>query len=227
MEDFLVKIYEVESAARNAQIAALVALVVAILGALVNLYIACQNRKASIKIGRLSAETSKKIGELNIGELEKRRFIDTISGQRIEWINKLRDTFVEFNKLSHTYSMYVFSNQNKSDFNYGGIYQEIIAVKNHIELLLNPEELFSENLMKYINQLIDSLHSHDFNMENYKENKEVISYIQQVILKSEWKRIKVETEKGRQITNKEMKRIFKKIGKKIDESKYNKLNLFN
>lgn len=227
MEDFLVKIYEVESAARNAEIAALVALGVAILGALVNLYIAYKNRKSSIEIGRLSAETSKKIGELNIGELEKRRFIDTISGQRIDWINKLRDTFVEYNKLSHTYSMYVFSKQNKSDFDYGGMYQEIIAVKNHIELLLNPEELFSENLIKLLNQLIDSLHSHDFNMEKYKENKEVISYIQQVILKSEWKRIKVETEKGRQITDTEMKQIFEKIGKKIDESKYNKLYFFD
>lgn len=227
MEDVLLRIYAIESAARSAEIAALVALGVAIIGALVNLYIANKNRKSSIEIGRLSAETSKKIGELNIGELEKRRFIDTISGQRIEWINKLRGTFVEFNKLSHTYSMFVFSNQSNSDFNFGGIYQEIIAAKNHIDLLLNPEELFSKYLMKYLNLLIDSLHSHDFNMETYKKNEEMISYIQQVILKSEWKRIKVETEKGRQITDMEMKQIFEGIGKKIDQSHYNKLSLFS
>ncbi|KOR78372.1 hypothetical protein AM232_07795 [Bacillus sp. FJAT-21352] len=208
-----------ETAANNAELSAGIALltaVVAVSGVIINSIISSKSAKNSAKI-------AKGIGQDNIKSLEKRRFIDTISAQRIEWINNIRKEFVEFNKLSHTMSMVLLSikTQGKNlNYNFGNNYQDISAIKNHIELLLNPNELLSRKIIIYLDKIIDNLAS-EFNMDIYKKDRKYLYFIQQVILKSEWKRIKVETERGEQITEEEMTQIFFEVGKKIDQDKFN------
>lgn len=67
------------------------------------------------------------------------------------------------------------------------------------------------------------------NMSEFKEeldyNKfhntyELITYIQQVILKSEWKRIIKEIEQGKKINDSEVAEIFNQVAMNIDEKKY-------
>jgi hypothetical protein len=211
-----------DTAANNAKLAAIVAIVtaaIALIGIIVSSIISYKGVKNSAKVTR-------EIGKGNISSLEKRRLIDTISAQRIEWINKLRDEFVQFNKKTHTMSMLILSTKKgeNTDYNFGNDYQEIIAFKNHIELLVNPTEFFSKKIIDYLERVLDSLISDDFNA--YKINKDYLSFIQQVILKAEWKRIKIETEKGEQINKEQMNEIFVGVAKEIDPDKYNKIYLF-
>ncbi|WP_042352273.1 hypothetical protein [Bacillus massiliigorillae] len=179
--------------------------------------IAEENTKTAIEI----AASTEQIGKENIISLDKRRLIDTISIQRIEWINKLRNAFVEFNKLTHTQSMIIFAIQmkslDKSSYDFREPYQNVIASKNNIELLINPTEFFSKMLTYYLDCTINEILSDDFKMPKYSEYKKTLSYIQQVILKSEWKRIKIETEKGEIIRGAEVENLFEEIAKNIDE----------
>ncbi len=214
-----------ETASHNATIAAYVAGGTAII-ALSGTIITSVN---SSKIAKKTSLISKEIGEKNVQSLEKRRLIDTISSQRIEWINSIRREFVEFNKLSHTYSMrhYVARRvlNDNQNLDFGELYQDMVAAKNHIELLLNPQEIFSTKLTIELNKIMDSLHVQEFVMKTYVYHKENAAFIQQVILKAEWKRIKEETARGEQISKEEMNEFFEEISKEIDSKKYN--NLFS
>lgn len=209
-----------ETASHNAEITAYVAAGAAIL-ALVGTVITSIN---SVRIAKKTSLISKEIGDKNVQSLEKRRLIDTISTQRIGWINNTRNQFIEFNKLCQSLSMIMLSKSIGKDsnpnYNFGKHYQEIVGALNHIELLLNPREFFSQQLIIYLNKMLNSLASGDFDIEVYKQHRATIAFIQQVILKAEWKRIKEETERGEQLSKKEMKKIFEKVAKEIDYHKY-------
>ena len=69
---------------------------VAIISGIVGLFVALINLLVTVIMAKRNEKVSREISEKNIETLEKRRFIDAISMQRIEWINKLRDKFVEF-----------------------------------------------------------------------------------------------------------------------------------
>lgn len=208
---------------------AVLAAIIALSGSILSYNGNKETIKAAKESSQKSVEVSQALGDLNASSLDKQRLIDSISAQRIEWINKLRDTFVEFNKYTHTYSMLRFSQNFGKNLGYNHVtdYQNIIGVKNHIELLLNPNEYFTEKLLFHLDGLINSLHSSDvdFNIIEYNKQKKRISFIQQVILKSEWKRIKTETENGKQVSDKEMNDIFIIVAKKIDKDIYNELTL--
>ncbi|MGG0536676.1 hypothetical protein [Priestia aryabhattai] len=210
-----------ETASHNAEVTAYVAAGAAFL-ALVGTVVTSVN---SVRIAKKTSLISKEIGDKNVQSLEKRRLIDTISSQRIMWINSIRKEFVDFNKVSHTYMMEKFSilSGNNSNYDFGEQYQHMVAVKNHIELLLNPTETFSTKLLYCLDKILDTLHKESGDLNEYKEFKDATGFIQQVILKAEWRRIKKETERGEQISTEEMNLIFKEVATEINEIKYDYL----
>ncbi|WP_454844393.1 hypothetical protein [Priestia megaterium] len=213
-----------ETASQNAHTATKVAIGTAVVSLAGVLFTGFVSSRTAKKTAETNAMISKELGENNIKSLDKRRLIDTISAQRIGWITNTRNQFVEFNKLCHRLSMIMLSKSIDKDSNpgydFGKHYQEIAGALNHIELLLNPREFFSEQLIIYLNRMFDSLAKGNFDMEVYKQHRATVAFIQQVILKAEWRRIKDETERGEQLTKKEMKKIFKKVAKEIDCGKY-------
>lgn len=197
-----------------------VTLAAALLAFVASIVAAIFSRKSSRKSNQVAIE----VGELSMVSQDKQRLIETISAQRIEWINKIRQEFVEFNKLAHTMSMICFAKgQQEEGYNFAKDYQELIGLKNHIYLLLNPTELYSKKINSALERIIDIIASSPFDMDSYRENVNELSYVQQVILKSEWKRIKVETESGEQISDNEMKEMFRQVGNEISKLKYDKV----
>lgn len=141
---------------------------------------------------------------------------NTISTQRILWVNKLRDHFVDFNKLAYEYSFNLNTKKRgvKTDFDFIEKHYELIALCNRIKLLLNPNEEFSKGLTEKLTEIIELLNG-DYSAKKYKMLIEDLNLIQQVILKAEWKRIKIEIKKGKLLSDKKVAKIYTDKAKSI------------
>ncbi|MCQ6355603.1 hypothetical protein [Bacillus cereus] len=101
----------ISNASENAKMAAYVAFGTAVISFGATLVSTNTARKSA----KEAAAISKDIADGNLNSLEKRRLIDTVSTQRIEWINNVRDRFVEFNALCHTFSMTMINKRSKNE----------------------------------------------------------------------------------------------------------------
>ncbi|WP_342471967.1 hypothetical protein MHH70_16190 [Metasolibacillus sp. FSL H7-0170] len=101
-------------------------------------------------------------------------------------------------------------------------------VKQKLYLLLNPTEIYSEKLNVLSNEVIKLLLRYDENPidDKYDELGNLnanINFIQQVILKAEWKRIVIEIEKGKKLESKEVSKIFQEVAENINKERNEKL----
>lgn len=151
---------------------------------------------------------------------KKNRFISNINSERVKWVSKVRDIFSEINKstyiqcqLRKEYGHSIPDDKNLSN--------ELIYLINHIELYLNPNETVVKRLIELQEHIVINLinFNGDFLNESYEQSSLKLHYLQQVILKAEWKRIKKETKKGRELKQKEIKSIFINTAKGIDNRK--------
>ncbi|MFH7833845.1 hypothetical protein [Bacillus luti] len=188
---------------------AIATVIVGIVAAIVNVFLNWKNNKVS----------------------KEKRFIDTISTERVKWINDLRDNFSEFLKLVHMQAADFdrikslgIDSINRDELRNRSI--EISYLKNRIHLYLNPTEIITKKLIEHLEDIADVLCTFDINAFDFDQVDDLVQnlgYLQQVILKSEWRRVKEENEKGKEIDDKRMDSIYLETAKKIDPSKYNKL----
>ncbi|MGE7694382.1 hypothetical protein ACQKNC_09705 [Lysinibacillus sp. NPDC094177] len=186
-------------------------------------------------IGAITLFLNTLLGKLNLTSLKQRRYIDTISKERIEWLNKIRDSFVEYTTLTSELTMLVTFydlGKMKVDDEKGQEYLDKLlqleGVKQKIYLLLNPKEVYAAKLnllsdegtkllLKCVNKPIAD---NGDELNNLNTN---INFIQQVILKAEWKRIVIEIEQGKKLESKEVSKIFQEVAKYIDKERNEKL----
>ncbi|QQX15243.1 hypothetical protein JKL50_03760 [Bacillus altitudinis] len=126
----------------------------------------------------------------------KSMITSTITKERAAWLNRLRDAFAEFNGC--TYRMMRFKTKITAKKTYKSAeFSEIIVTmqktKSYIELLLNPRETPNKILFNSMEECISQLTATPTKFEFTNTQKE-LEYVQQVILKSEWKRINKEAE---------------------------------
>lgn len=175
------------------------------------------------------------LGKLNLTSLKQRRYIDTVSKERIEWLNKIRDSSVEYTTLTSELTILVtfydlgkMKVEDEKGQKYLDNLLQLEGVKQKIYLLLNPKEVYAAKLnllsdevtkllLKYVNTPIAD-NSDELN--NLNAN---INFIQQVILKAEWKRIVIEIEKGKKLNSKKVSKIFKEVAENIDKERNEKL----
>ncbi|MBY7120648.1 hypothetical protein ILS93_00705 [Bacillus sp. 16GRE42] len=172
---------------------------------------------------------TKELGEKNLKALEQRRYIDAISTERVKWINTMRDKFSEYVKISNIQ----MNDMNKLKHGKGDVddslmrerYYELTYIGNNVYFLLNPTEPVSKEIRKLqgtINRQLRRGNISEFNSVQMKELAQDLGYLFQVVLKSEWKRVKEENKKGEEIDDEKMEQIYKKAAQKIDNKKYNK-----
>ncbi|MBN9653270.1 hypothetical protein J0K78_03250 [Halobacillus sp. GSS1] len=166
------------------------------------------------------------LGGLNYFSTKKGVYINTVSAERIKWINKLREHFSDYSNMVYIYANAVEDYNNKEiapeEFNEKNLNDDIVYKTTMIELYLNPTEKMNLVLMDLHTIMLQTLREEfcELSYEFYYDLHEDLEYLQQVILKSEWKRLKLESKKGKEIPNKKMKKIFKEVGEEINKNKY-------
>ena len=185
----------------------------------------------SKKSSQKSDQIAVKIGELSAVSQDKQRLIETISTQRIEWINSVRNNFADFNKSAELFSIKVDIVKKRGesapveDFE---TFREIIFYSDLIYLYLNPTEKLHDLYMKTQTNislcLADaSANPLNFNYDEYGALVNRLLKLQQIILKSEWKIVKMETSNGTEVETSKKVSIYKEVAQKINNDIYEEL----
>ncbi|PGM03797.1 MULTISPECIES: hypothetical protein [Bacillus cereus group] len=209
-----------ETAAHNAQITAVITIFIAIITSLITLWSA-----------KNSARITKELGEKNLKSLEQKRYIDAISTERIKWINTMRDAFSEYLKLTHIQmnDFHKWKNEGKESIKESELRErsfEINYLNNQIYLLSNNTEPIIQKLIELQGEVTNTLCRNDvvkFDDVKITEWANDIGYLQQVILKAEWRRVKEENKLGEEITDEKMNEIFMSTAKHIDPVRFDHL----
>ncbi|MBQ4840220.1 hypothetical protein P9B08_03520 [Bacillus safensis] len=182
---------------------------------------------AAIIAGIVSVVTGIITIVIQVKNARRTSIVDTISSQRIEWVNKMRDNFVEINDLIFLHivkwdSLLRHSQEEKEwkdDFNFGESIATIRRLQINISLLVNPTEEYAKKLINEFNYVLLLLLKNDeFDKDvAMKHQKEIIMF-QQVILKSEWSRTKQEIQDGKVLSDKEVKAIYTKKAKDLNSN---------
>ncbi|MGX5485234.1 hypothetical protein ACWKS0_19045 [Bacillus cereus] len=205
-----------------------------------------QSNNLKKELANQTNEITKDLGEKNLKALEQRRYIDAISVERIKWINNLRDSFSDFLKNVNLHMSDIYKlDKEKQEVDVEGTLEkekqevdvekmrerlgEIIYIGNHIYLLLNPTEPICKEIRILQNQIFKSLEKFNVPDFDYKKVNDLIdklSFYYQVVLKAEWKRVKKENKRGKEIDKKAMDSIYKetlaKIGAEAYDNEYSK-----
>ncbi|MFE9078425.1 hypothetical protein [Bacillus mobilis] len=220
-----------EAASKNAEKTLLITIIMALislLGVLASAYISSKSAAHASKV-------AEDLGKQNLEALKQKRYIDAISTERVKWINEMREKSSEFLKVTHLQSNDVlkFKEDIKNKVDISKIKQdvlierssEIVSICNQINLLLNPTDNISHYLIMLQNDVADDLRISkvlEFNVNQLEVKILDIGYLYQVIIRSEWKRIKEENELGAELSEVRMNEIYTNIAKKLDDETYKK-----
>jgi hypothetical protein len=119
----------------------------------------------------------------------KKRFIETVTTQRVIWIEKLRQDIATFCGLTHTW---VYLEDAKAD---DPRLQELDRLRYVIRLRLNPNDEPGSRIERILQAIPDLTHESQRDKLKGKIDEMVIA--SQCLIKAEWDKVKDEAEKGR------------------------------
>ncbi len=127
----------------------------------------------------------------NYFQTRKSSFINTVTKQRIEWLEKIRQDVSKFCGLTHTW---VFSDiKNKpEEFE---VLKELDQLRHVIKLRLNPNDIPDRKISALINKIPDM--THESQHEDLRKSLQELINVTQDMLKNEWDKVKLEAEKGK------------------------------
>ncbi|WP_426552195.1 hypothetical protein [Bacillus pumilus] len=144
----------------------------------------------------------------------KSMITSTITKERAAWLNRLRDSFAEFN--GYTYQVmrlryYISGEELHKAKEFNELVTNMKKTQSYITLLLNPQELPPQTLFKNMENCINNLTRITMN-DDFFNVKNNLEYIQQVILKAEWYRINQEAEGKKE----NMEIVYEQVSIEID-----------
>lgn len=122
------------------------------------------------------------------GWIAKRQIVAPI---RQKWIDELRDLITEFLSTAQTLVLVHETNGilNQDDFD-KETYKAMLSIERKLTLMLNPNELLHNDLMKYVRELLDKVDHGAGNTLEFGPVVQRITETTQKILKEEWVRVK-------------------------------------
>ena len=136
---------------------------------------------------------------------KKSRKTTTIISERVRWGETLRIKFVSFNNSVR------ILNSSSGDIN------KVLSDYDEISMLINITEKYSKELYNEMNNLINRLRVNNMRKEAKERYLDNITRIQRIILKSEWRRIKIETDKGVFLNPVAVEKIYLEVAHEIDD----------
>ena len=129
----------------------------------------------------------------NISLKNKTHFVDTITGERIEWLEKLR---VDISRFSGLTSFWTKSLRNMNDEYSKNIIKEIDILRVMIKLRLNPNGKYDKEIISLVDIIPKLTNEADTVELNNKLDELTIA--SQKLLKEEWDRVKKESKEGKE-----------------------------
>ena len=160
---------------------------------------------------------------LNWSHSKRNTYINSINSERRQWVSNLRRNCVD--QLTTSFQLFIaIKHKNlEVEIENTSMWAKIYELENEAYLLLNPTENVVQYLIEMYNDLKEIFHSNIFRAKCARDKRDKIVLIQQIILKSEWKIIKTETESGKELDKVEKNNILLIIAHGIDKNIYNEL----
>jgi len=127
---------------------------------------------------------------VNYKTSRKTSFINTVTSQRIKWLEQLRLDIGAYCGLTHTW---FYSGLADSDIEHD-VLKEIDRLRHVIQLRLNPNGELDQKIQKLI-QDIPNLTDHSKKPQLDKAIQDLVD-LSQAMLKAEWEKVKAESENG-------------------------------
>jgi hypothetical protein len=130
----------------------------------------------------------------NVKNNKKTAFINTVTSERVKWLEKLRHNISSFAGLTHTWTRNSCTPDEARE-----IQKEIDKLRYLIRLQLNPKEKNGEpNVDKRIEKLIADIPNltDESQREKLDLAMEKLIIDSQELLKNEWEKVKKEAKKG-------------------------------
>jgi hypothetical protein len=120
----------------------------------------------------------------------KTSFINTVTSQRVKWIEQLRQDVSSFSGLTHTwcYSELEGKPEEKE------ILKEIDRLRHVIRLRLNPDGTHDRKIAQLIRKIPEL--THISKRAELTEALEDLTTTTQLLLKEEWEKVKAESKEG-------------------------------
>jgi len=121
----------------------------------------------------------------------KTKYIDTITAERIKWLEKLRADISRFSGLTSFWIKTLRNNNNQDSHE---VLKEIDVLRVMIKLRLNPNGNYDKEIIGLLDIIPTLTDRSDITEINIALDKLTIA--SQKLLKEEWNRVKKESEKG-------------------------------
>lgn len=133
---------------------------------------------------------------LNFRLNKKTLFINTVTAERVKWLDKLRKNISSFCGLSYHWAL----TENKLDpKKRQEILEELDKLRWEIRLQLNPfnpkEKEIYEKIIEHLEKIPDLANPQQ--IAKLKDSINSLISVSQKLLKNEWEKVKDEAEKGR------------------------------
>lgn len=123
-------------------------------------------------------------------QTRKANFINTVTKQRIEWLEKIRQDISRFCGLTYTWSMSQLQGRPE-EFE---VIKELDHLRHVIKLRLNPDDMPDMKISLLIDKIPD--YTHESKHEELKKAIKDLVVETQAMLKNEWEKVKRESEEG-------------------------------
>lgn len=120
----------------------------------------------------------------------KASFINTVTAQRILWLEKMRQDVATFVGLTHTWAMSGMVGKDAEP----AMLKEIDRLRHVIRLRLNPDDSTDVEIASLIKEISDL--THEFQHEELLATLEKLTVATQKMLKAEWDKVKRESKDG-------------------------------
>jgi hypothetical protein len=124
----------------------------------------------------------------------KTKFVDTITSERIEWLEKLR---MDLSKFSGLTIFWAKSLRNVDTSESVEVLKEIDILRVMIKLRLNPEGTYDKQIIELLDKI--PLLTDKTDLTEINNALDMLTKLSQKLLKEEWNRVKKESKKGREI----------------------------
>ena len=129
----------------------------------------------------------------NYRNSKRTTFINTVTSERVKWIEKLRQSISTFCGLAHYWR---FSTTKGSDDQKSKI-EEIDKLRHLIVLQLNPHGTIDKEIQTLVGEIVSMSSGHrDVSNEDYRKQLDRLTAKTQELLKAEWEKVKDESVYG-------------------------------